>query len=501
MTTTTCLWTPEFFGIALAWDGIPWFLRVLLGATAAFLVPTLVLGMLSSAVTCASLADPSHDGRVVGRLQALGSLGAVAGAVLAGFVLIPGIGIEGLLVAIAAVLAVAAGRVRGRGAGLWCAGLCAIALVLWLPFEPLRAVGRAVGLRPSPGTTLLHDSRYYRVRVFDHDLQSVRLEREPLPRPDEAGESRGRTHYDPSRRELRWRGTLSAAEMARIRSSLQSDRDRASFDSLESRVAHRIRGLALDRLIHGLVDLDDPLWLSDSHERIYAGMVLRRATARSADSLPVHVLCIGGGSYSIQRHLLGALGSRVRCVTAEIDPAVTEAGRRALGLTDDARHRIVHEDARTFVEREDEDQPPFDWVLGDAVDDFSVPPHLTTAEFVRSLRRRMRHDGVYLQGVIDRFDVGRFLGAVLRTLEASFGSVQVVSLGPRDDRRRGTFVLAATDGSLDLSRLESPDERVLDLVTYSGADLDELRSRAGPRILTDDHAPVESLLAPVAARR
>ena len=100
---------------------------------------------------------------------------------------------------------------------------------------------------------------------------------------------------------------------------------------------------------------------------------------------------------------------------------------------------------------------------------------------------------------IDIFSLGRFLNAYLNTLREVFPHVAVFHDPGYAEDSRSTFVLAA-------SPLEIPD-RVLrspggEAVGYrlSEAQLEELRGRDGPMVLTDAYAPVESLIAPVFLR-
>ncbi len=97
-------------------------------AAVAFLAPSAVLSAVTPTVVKLQLDDLQRTGRVVGRLSALATAGAIAGTFLTGFVLIAalpsrpivlGLGI-GLVVAGVGVWAVLA---RGRGAGLPLAAL------------------------------------------------------------------------------------------------------------------------------------------------------------------------------------------------------------------------------------------------------------------------------------------------------------------------------------------------------------------------------------------
>lgn len=441
--TATALWTPNLMG-RVADGGGPWTLRVAAAVAVGFLLPSLAIGTLSPVIVRGALEDPKTDGRVVGRIYAWGTLGAVAGALLAPYVLIPWFSLPALVIAIAFGLALAAIPLRGALELPWLLTLVALALLVRLPVEGLERLGNRLGLREDVPGIYVDDSRYFHIVVAPYER--------PADVPARAGADEG--------------GAM--------------------------------RYMALDRLVHGFVDLEDPLWLEYEYERLYAAVV-DRLWPQAAERT-IHCCFIGGGTYTYQRRLLHQRGATLHVRTIEIDPAVTRAARVALGLKPDPRHTIVHADARTDLGRLASER--FDFVFGDAFHDVGVPWHLTTRECTALVRSRLREDGgVYLVNIVDIFDSGRFLGAFLRTLESVFDRVVVLSMGARRDAERQTFILAASDRELPLDGLLDDTGAPLAAVRYGPEDLARLRQRAGVPLLTDDHAPVEALLAPVIERR
>jgi spermidine synthase len=286
---------------------------------------------------------------------------------------------------------------------------------------------------------------------------------------------------------------MSEAQRDRLLALVTTEGDRSAVQRLYALAGHDYRKLRLDRLIHGYVDLQDPTWLRYGYERLYAILLDHLWPPREQ----VRCFFIGGGAYAFQRYLLAAHGGGLSVTTAEIDPGVTRIAREWLALSDDPRHRIVHEDARTFVASLAPADGGFDLVFGDAFDHIAVPFHLTTQEFARALKARMAPDGIYLVNVVDAWVPGRFLGAFVATLRTVFADVRVVSELPRRRTRRDTYVVVASDASLaDLGARPQgdPDEQA---VVIDAAEVEALCRDAGERVLTDDHAPVETLLAPV----
>jgi hypothetical protein len=184
---------------------------------------------------------------------------------------------------------------------------------------------------------------------------------------------------------------------------------------------------------------------------------------------------------------------------------VTRAAKEALGMAEDPGFTVLHEDARTAVDRLARAGERFDFVYGDAFNDLSVPWHLATSEFVARVGLLLGDRGTYVLNVIEDGTSARFLGAVIGTVRRRFPHVDVLGL----ERAAGgpdTFVLVASRRALDLDGLvraglagDAPG--AVPIVRYSEAEVDAFRARGGVEELTDDHAPVEWLLAPLARAR
>lgn len=494
------LWTPMLLGRALP-AGLPWPAATLLAVAAAFLVPAVMLGSTFPALTRAALAGPGPHGRVLGRMQALGTLGCVAGALLAAFVLIPLAGVPALTMLATLALATAADRVARSRALVPVRGVLVLLLVAVLaPPGFLGDVPRGIGLRlglreDADDVVALRESGYYRIRVEDEPARWCLLSEPPdLEGLRRLPGVRGAVAYDASRRRLFWEGPpIDAPTLEALLPHVRGEGDREALRGLAARTHHTVRQMALDKLTHGFADLQDPTWVGYDYELVAAALWRHAPRAGRGQ----RAFFVGGGPYTFQRRLL-ALDPEARLVTAEIDPAVTQAALETLGLRADPRHRIVHEDARLALPASAPET--FDVVFGDAFNDFSVPFHLTTREFAEAVRARLAPGGLYLVNVVDVWESGRFLSAFHATLGEVFAHTAVLALGPRQDGERETFLLVASDAPLPLAHLTDDQGRPLDVVRFGPEDLRALRRRTGARVLTDALAPVEALLAPVARR-
>jgi MFS family permease len=271
----------------------------------------------------------------------------------------------------------------------------------------------------------------------------------------------------------------------------------------------------------------------------------RGSSVPAVEHSDMKTLFLGGGAYCFQRHMQHAYPGTAVDV-AEIDTHVTEANFQATGLPRDTPIKTYWGDARQFVER-NQDNKQYDLVFGDAFNDFSVPWHLTTREFNDKIKKMLTPNGVYMINIIDVYETdehareaaqkkidddkiegeaqqekvrkqflakarnyGGFVGAWTETAKLTFpnvyifGTDSVPGLGLRE-----TFVVVASMKPLDLNdlgrRLDDPKFYAKGKRTepkpYGPEDEKVVATRSRGVILSDDYAPVENLLAPVAETR
>ncbi len=259
-----------------------------------------------------------------------------------------------------------------------------------------------------------------------------------------------------------------------------------------------VREMYLDKLVHSQVDLRDPSKLLYEYEWVYSAAMLKRFPA----SVPVRALVIGGGGYAYPHYLeVTRPGSQI--LVAEIDPAVTEAAHAAFGLPRDTSIEIHNMDARNLItDLVRAEAPKFDCIFGDSINDYTVPYHLTTVEFTRMVDSLLKDDGLYMLNMIDMYDSGAFLGAVLNTCRAVFPQVAVFNTG-RLPFVRDTFIVVCSKRPLVVQDLPM---RLHTQYQYEGMLLPDdvvasLLKRYPGSVLTDDYAPVENMLAPVVRGR
>ena len=176
-----------------------------------------------------------------------------------------------------------------------------------------------------------------------------------------------------------------------------------------------VRILYLDALLHSYVDIKDPLFLHYSYEKVF-GDVASEVAHRNPN---MDSLFIGGGGYTMPR-FLEVMFPSVSVEVVEIDPEVTEVATEYLALPLNTSIITYTEDARTKLQELPKGK--YEFIVGDAFNDVSVPYHLTTLEFngigVRASLRgrclRHKHSGQDAQRTLPAFG-GRYAPADIST--------------------------------------------------------------------------------------
>jgi len=434
-----CLLIPVLNNRVADWNmmwRLAWPTRIFLHVLCAFFVPSILLGMIGPVVAKWVLSDSVKLGSSVGNLYAWNTAGSIAGTFLAGYYLIAWVGASRIILVVAVLLAAAGLAFAARA--FWTRAWAVVCLAL-------------VGLGVGPGGTRASWGTTIGLREQDSEDTVYRDE----------------------------------SEYSYIR--VTADRE----DPTQ-------RAMLLDKLKHSDFDTENPLNLCYDYTWVYQGVVNQTTSSNQ----PVAALVLGGGAYAFPRWLEAARkGSRVD--VCEIDPAVTKAAYAACGLASNTTIKTFNEDARVLVARlsqpkADAERPRYDFIFGDSVSDYSVPYQLTTVEFTRMVGSLLKDDGVYMLNLIDCYYPGNFVGSMIRTCGQVFPNIAVFSCNPSLEER-DTFVLVCSKKKIDWSGLAA---RIVALHPYGGQRLasdtvDALLRNPLTQVLTDDHAPVENLLAPI----
>lgn len=160
---------------------------------------------------------------------------------------------------------------------------------------------------------------------------------------------------------------------------------------------------------------DDPGYLHLSYSRVaMAGLALCNA--------PESILIFGLGGGAIAMFLRTHFPDATIDVV-DIDPEVVNAAKRYFGFREDARMRAHVSDAREFAEKAAKGR--YDVIFLDAFGRDTVPAHLTTVEFLRTVRAALKPDGVAIGNIWSR-ENNRLYDAMIRTYQEAFDDLYIV---------------------------------------------------------------------------
>lgn len=199
------------------------------------------------------------------------------------------------------------------------------------------------------------------------------------------------------------------------------------------------------------------------------------------------MLVIGDAGGTIPR-AYGRLYPRVAIVGVELDPKVTEAGRRYLGLGDNPRLHVVTADGRPYLERTSR---RFDVIVIDAYRQPYVPFYMATREFFALVRSRLEPGGIVALNVAATPRDRRLTRALAASLAAGGFAQEWVWPALRfNDLLLGLTAPATRDALVRRAVRGTPAAARPLLALFRR----ELRpARRSPEPLTDDRAPVEWL--------
>ena len=256
-----------------------------------------------------------------------------------------------------------------------------------------------------------------------------------------------------------------------------------------------LEAVILDNLIHSYVDLEDPFHLQYGYERVYAELVAWKAAANPE----FRALIIGGGGYTFPRYL-EAKYPRAHIDVIEIDPRLTEIAYEHLALSPDTRIRSFNQDARWLLMNFPE-RGVYDFIFGDAYNDLSIPYHLTTKEFSMMIKSLLKPDGMLIANIIDHFQRGLFLPSYVRTLTEVFGQEKTCLIADSDfpDMGINTIIVSASAADHSWKAVEKHSEGRC--FVLEPKELNRQFSSRPAVLLTDDHTPVDNLVAPMFEER
>lgn len=257
----------------------------------------------------------------------------------------------------------------------------------------------------------------------------------------------------------------------------------------ESGVYGTTRTLVLDHMVYSMNHQSDAQLLITPYVHAMDELLERQFIINQV-AQPV-LFFAGGGAYT-QPRTMAARYPDAHIEVAEIDPEVTRIANQRLFV--DTSAMVVHDaDARVVLHQLPDNR--FDALVTDVFHDVAIPWHLTTVEYLDQIKRVLKQDGVYLLNVVDQFPDARLVKAMIKTLSTRFAHVQVWMEEITEHQTRLTYVLSANNnGRFPAAFAAQQGLRrqwfdVADAVASVGTPMQDIP------LLTDNHAPVEQLVA------
>ncbi len=200
---------------------------------------------------------------------------------------------------------------------------------------------------------------------------------------------------------------------------------------------------------------------------------------------PLRSVAILGNAAGTTARALGVFYPDATVDGVELDPAVSDVGRRYFGMDEIPQLRVHDADARPFLRRTDR---RFDLIVADAYHQPYVPFYLATREFFRLVRDRLEPGGILALNVASVPDDTSLLDGIAGTLRHEFEHVWVWPA-----LRFNKIVIALDDPAVgsprELDVAAGPAE-LQPLRELLARDTEVVRTKAA-RPWTDDRAPVE----------
>jgi len=258
-----------------------------------------------------------------------------------------------------------------------------------------------------------------------------------------------------------------------------------------------VRYLILDDNFHSAMDLSNPDRTVFAYtDYFHLGFLLNPNITS--------VLFIGGGGFTGPKAFLKDYPD-VLVDVVEIDDEVIRVAQRYFGVDRaDPRLRIYNEDGRTYIQKTTQN---YDLVVLDAYSRTYVPFHLMTREFFEEVSARLTSKGAIVSNLISRIppSEAQLLRAEVNTLNVVYPRVYAFAVrGPNFADLQNVILLATRIPTL-MTEIEF--ERLAESSTIPRSTV--LRNYAGnlftleigdSMILTDNFAPVETLLNPITGR-
>jgi spermidine synthase len=208
------------------------------------------------------------------------------------------------------------------------------------------------------------------------------------------------------------------------------------------------------------------------------------------DREPKDVLFVGLGAGAMPKYF-NRYYPEADIDVAEIDPDMVTVARKYFFFKENDRMKVHVDDGRLFIKRT---KKRYDLISLDAYHNDYIPAHLTTLEFFREVKSRLKEGGVVVANITSP-QRNKFFDSMVMTYKKAFSHLYIFK-----GKQSGNYIFVATAGGKAKEKYEIENRAArVQAVRKFDIDLPELSARIedsaayewdGAKILTDDFAPV-----------
>ena len=208
------------------------------------------------------------------------------------------------------------------------------------------------------------------------------------------------------------------------------------------------------------------------------------------DREPRDALFVGLGAGAMPRYF-NTHYPEVNVDIAEIDPDILTVAQKYFSFRENETMKVHIDDGRLFIKRV---KKKYDVIFLDAYQNDYIPFHLTTVEFLREVKGKLKEDGIVVSNILSSFR-NKFFDSMVVTYKKVFPHLYIFK-----GRRSNNFLFVATaSGEMKDKRIVEAGAERLRAARKFDIDLAEIASRLEhsteyewelAKVLTDDFAPV-----------
>ncbi|MGA2627361.1 MAG: fused MFS/spermidine synthase [Candidatus Bathyarchaeia archaeon] len=265
-------------------------------------------------------------------------------------------------------------------------------------------------------------------------------------------------------------------------------------DAYDPSTQSTIRYLIMDDNLHSALDLQDPnLTVFPYTDYFHIGLLLNPNVTR--------VLFIGGGGFTGPKAFLRDYPN-VTVDVAEIDPEVVQVAEQYFAVNaSNPRLHIYIDDGRVFLQGTTQ---KYDLIVLDAYSRSYVPFQLMTLEFFKLIDSHLTSNGIVISNLISGTTTSndQLLTAETTTMSQTFPNVYTFAVQGASDTDPQNVIIVATLSTHHLSVTDfqelastSATVKIPGMEGYLANYFTPIGNN--PPILTDNYAPVDTMLSPI----